>query len=211
MKIKELRELEKRAYLSWHRDGLADIGLGILVLLFGLGMKYDQTLLAPIYGCLGYPIWLILKQRITEKRLGYVEFGEERKTREKRGWILLFLLGCVFLMLGIMAYILVSTGRGGTSLPGGNGLLFLGVVFAVLISSIGIVLQLVRLHAYSVFVVFSVLLGHFLGWLPESAVILGGAVPTTSGFILLVTFLKKYPVVKSTELPEVEDRGDSVQ
>ena len=83
-----LKQLEKRAHLMYHRDGITDLALGILVVLFGLGMKYDQTLLAPIYGCVGYPVWMLMKQWITEKRIGYVEFGAARKKREKRGWIL---------------------------------------------------------------------------------------------------------------------------
>jgi hypothetical protein len=51
-------------------------------------------------------------------------------------------------------------------------------------------------------------MGQFLGWLPEYGVILGGAVPTSAGLVLLVTFLKKYPAIEENSLPETEDSGD---
>ena len=200
-----LKWLEKRAYLTYHRDGLADLALGILVLLFGIGMKYDQTMLAPIYGCVGYPIWLLMKRWITERRLGYAEFGTARKSREKRGWVLLFMLGCLVFVLGIMAYMAVI---GGGGLPGLRGYLMISVIFAVLISSIGLVLELARLHLYSVMILFIGSAGHMLEWKPESCIILPGSLIVVTGAALLISFLIKYPATGMEPEALAEGKGD---
>lgn len=191
-KADSLKRLEKQAYLTYHRDGLTDLALGILVVLFGIGMKYDQTLLAPIYGCIGYPLWFLLKRWITERRLGYVEFGTARKSRERRGWILLFMMGCLVLFLGIMSYLAVIGGSSG-GLGGLRGYLLISVIFAVLTSSIGLVLDLTRLHLYSLLILCLGSAGHLLGWQPESGILLPGCLILAAGAALLISFMIKYP------------------
>ncbi len=34
-----LKELERKTYLAYHQDGLADLALGVVVVLFGIGMR----------------------------------------------------------------------------------------------------------------------------------------------------------------------------
>lgn len=187
----EMKEVEKRAYLSWHRDGLADTGIGLLVLIFGIGMKTDTTWLAPIYGCLGYPLWLLLKQWITERRLGWVAFGAERKRREKRGWTIMLIMGCGIFVLATGAYLLVRGASGG-GLP---GILLISLIFVVLTSGLGIILQLIRLQVYSGIILLFGVAGNLLEWKPETGVILPGAIIVIAGLILLVTFVRKYPLI----------------
>ena len=197
-------ELEKRTYLTWHRDGLADLGVGLLVLIFGLGMKYDLVLLAPVYGCVGYPIWLLLKQWITERRLGWVAFGERRKRREQRGWTVLLMLGCGVLVLMAGAFYLVS----GEDRSGMMEQLAISLIFVLLVSSVGAVLQLVRLHLYSGLILLAGVLGHILSWNPETRILLPGAIVVLSGGILLGTFIARYPAGSGgDELPGTEGSG----
>jgi len=187
-----LKQLERRAHLMYHRDGITDLAIGILVVLFGYGMKYDQTLIAPIYGCLGFPIWMLAKQWITEKRIGYVEFGAARKSRERKGWTVTLLAGCVFLIFGTASYAIV-TGGGTGWLAGIRGYLLISMIFAVLSSGIGMVLDLARLHIYSLILLLMGILGHFLEWKPETGILLPGLLIVFTGAILLITFLLKYP------------------
>jgi len=37
-----LREIEKKAYMSYHQDGLLDIFVGVYILGFGLGIWVDR-------------------------------------------------------------------------------------------------------------------------------------------------------------------------
>jgi hypothetical protein len=187
-----LKKLEKRAYMAWHGDGLVDLALGGVVLLFGLGMQYDQTLLAPIFACMAYPLWLVGKKGITEKRFGYVEFSEERKQKEKVGMIVLLLMGCFTLMMGVMGYLALTGGGSGAGFMRDNGYLFLGIVFGLLSSSVGLVLGLTRLHAYSCLILACIASAHLMEWTPPVGVILPGSIIVVSGFALLVAFLRKY-------------------
>ena len=40
----DLREIERKAYMSYHQDGLLDIFVGVYILGFGLGIWADITL-----------------------------------------------------------------------------------------------------------------------------------------------------------------------
>jgi hypothetical protein len=205
-KALKLGALEKKAYLMYHGDGLADLAIGLVVLLFGLGMEFDQTLLAPIFAAVAYPLWLGAKKGITEKRLGYVEFSEERKSKERRGMIILFLLGSVTFLLGILGYVALTGGGAASGLLQRSGYLLLGAMFAVLISSVGLVLGMVRLHAYSAMIILSVSLANLFGYSREMGIIVPGVLTVSSGTWILASFLRRYPV---SEGSGSEDVGES--
>ena len=38
-----LKEIEKKVYLSYHQDGLLDLFLGMAIIFFGIGMATDQA------------------------------------------------------------------------------------------------------------------------------------------------------------------------
>jgi len=139
---------------------------------------------------------MLAKQWITEKRIGYVEFGSARKSRELKGWIVIFVTGCLFLIFGIMSYAIV-TGGGTGWLSGLRGYLVISMIFAILSSGIGMVLDLARLHLYSLILVLMGLLGHILEWKPETGIILPGLLIVFTGAMFLITFLLKYPAVGS--------------
>ncbi|MEX0320719.1 MAG: hypothetical protein AB3N63_01025 [Puniceicoccaceae bacterium] len=196
--------IEKRTYLAWHGDGLVDLGLGSVVFLFGLGMQLDQVLIAPIFGCLAYPLWLIGKKWITEKRFGYVEFSDERKRKEKLGMVILLLLGSFTFLLGVMGYHAVVSGGAGAGFMKENGYLVLGIVFGLLSSSVGLVLGLSRLHVYTSLILASVALTHTMAWPHPYGIIFPGLVILVIGISLLGQFLWKYPVDK-TGMSEAEE------
>lgn len=200
-----LESLEKKAYLMYHGDGLADLALGLVVLLFGLGMQFDQTWLAPIFAATAYPVWLLAKRGIAERRLGYVEFSEARQAKEKRGLIYLFLLGCVTLLLGVLAYGAVVSGGGMRELLQAGGNIFLGMIFAVLISSVGLLLGTVRLHAYSAVVLLSVVLTRTVGLSRELGIIIPGTIIVLCGVGVLVKFLRLYPAASSLGEEETDE------
>ena len=187
-----LNEMEKKAYLMYHGDGLVDLALGMVVLLFGLGMQFDQTLLAPIFAAVAYPVWMAAKKGITEKRLGYVEFSEARKGREKRGMLILFLLGCLVLLMGVGGYVAVTGGGAMGGLMRESGFILLGFIFGLMISSVGVVLGATRLHGYSLLVILSVIGAHLLELPRQVGIIVPGAIIVLLGLYMLVTFLLRY-------------------
>ncbi len=199
-----MKWIEKRTYLAWHGDGLVDLGLGSVVFLFGLGMQLDQVLIAPIFGCLAYPLWLAGKKWITEKRFGYVEFSDERKRKEKLGMVILLLLGSFTFLLGVMAYKLVVGGGAGSHFMLDNGYLMLGLVFGLLSSSIGLVLGLIRLHVYTSLILASIALTHTMVWPHPYGIMFPGLIILVAGISLLGQFLWKYPVENSEMVEEKE-------
>lgn len=191
-RVMNMGTLEKKAYMMYHGDGLADLALGLVVLLFGLGMEFEQFWLAPVFAAAGYPLWLLGKRGITEKRLGYVEFSEARQGREKRGLVYLFLLGSLLFLLFLLGYGVVVSGASAAVLLEGAGEFLLGGIFVVLISSVGLLLGTVRLHAYSAIVLLSVVLGKLAGWPRELGIILPGVIIVGCGIVVLARFLVRY-------------------
>jgi MFS family permease len=185
--------IEKRTYLAWHGDGLVDLGLGSVIFLFGLGMQVDQVLFAPIFASVCYPLWLVAKKRITEKRFGYVEFSDERKQKEKQGKVILLLLGSFTFLMGVMAYHVAIGGGTGANFMHQNGYLMLGMVFGLLSSSIGLVIGLSRLHVYTSLILVSVALVHTMAWPHPYGIMIPGLVILIAGISLLGQFLWKYP------------------
>jgi hypothetical protein len=77
-----LKEIEKRAYMSYHQDGLLDIFAGLYILGFGLGIIMDVlwefgfgVIMPAILIATVLPIWIEAKRKITMPRIGFVNFG----------------------------------------------------------------------------------------------------------------------------------------
>ena len=78
-----LKEIERKAYMSYHQDGLLDIFAGLYVLGFGLGIFVDlildfgmgMILMPAVFVSLALPLWIAAKRRITMPRIGFVNFG----------------------------------------------------------------------------------------------------------------------------------------
>ena len=92
LKDNDLREIEKRAFRSFHGDGLVDMMIGIVFLLWASGPLLENLNLpraliqTPLMVFL--PIALIIaKKKITIPRLGTVKFGPRRKLLRRKNII----------------------------------------------------------------------------------------------------------------------------
>jgi hypothetical protein len=97
----ELKQIERKAYLSYHEDGLVDIGLGLVFLTFGLVTLSGKSLFSSLCWM---PALLIapMKRMITVPRMGMVKFGASGRMRKAKiallvscGAVLLFILAAV--------------------------------------------------------------------------------------------------------------------
>ena len=92
-----LKELEKKAFISYHQDGLVDIGLGLILLTSVLSSTLDEigtsdSLRQVIYIPLMLLCPLIIyfgKKHITTPRLGYVKFASKRQFKRKNAILIL--------------------------------------------------------------------------------------------------------------------------
>lgn len=192
----ELKKLSRKAYLSYHQDGLIDILIGLGILGFGLMMLTGNV----IFNMLAWmPIifYMPLKNRITVPRFGYVQFSSERAQRVKLLLALLVGLLLFSFLLGLYVFAVADNMPPLVELlVAGDGMLLIGGLFVLMMLLAGIATGLSRLFVYAVLTMLIVPGGAVLGIVPEMRVIFLGALILTVGIILLVRFLRAYPLPK---------------
>lgn len=103
-----LKEIEKKAFVAYHKDGLIDLFLGFMMLVailsstldaYGVADSIRIAIYIPIMVILGPGLYSLGKKTITIPRLGYVKFGPGR--RNKRKMIIIGLVHIVLLTLVI--------------------------------------------------------------------------------------------------------------
>ena len=102
-----LHDIERKAFTSYHGDGLLDICIGSVILFLALiTMWFPEYWFFLIAGVM---IWVSLyagaKKTITFPRLGYVEFSSIRRRRIEYVLISGLILLVTFNILGILAMI----------------------------------------------------------------------------------------------------------
>jgi hypothetical protein len=194
----DMKEIERKAYMSYSEDGLVDIAIGTVILLWGVFLLVEPSGLIAILGPLALPIWYLGKRFITIPRSGMIQPSQkmERKMRN---------LAIFLVVLGVIALGGILTGRiVGYMFSGGYSLGILGLVLAGGISVLAYLLNATRIYIYAVLIFIAFAGGEILSTSITTfdafafSVILAGALILLSGLAVLVRFLRKYP------LPEME-------
>jgi hypothetical protein len=199
-----LQEVERRAYRSTFQDGFYEILWGGLFLMFAL-IPVVESLGVSRYYC--YPSILVLalipwlgKRYITQPRLGAVEFGGKRKSRQR----LTAAIGVIALVL-MAPLVIIMLAKG---LPDGLTWQTVALIAAPAITIGVLLLNYSRMYVYASLFIFSIVasefllhyvtkpLGNFLAFALPGVLILG------YGIFLLVTFLMAYPRLNE-EAPDV--------
>jgi len=190
------RNLEQKTYLAYQRDGLLDLIIGAGILCLGLNEAMDTT----IWGFMTLLLiiaYMPLKRRITFARIGYVKFNVVRRglnTMLVGGMIMiilaLLLVGALFLLRSdnSQSLNLVRWIRKGP-------LLLYALLGSIGFGLAGLITGIRRLCIYALLSIVMMSGAHLLN-LPIFVAFLffGGAIIVT-GAVLLVSFLRKYPVV----------------
>lgn len=189
------KKLERRAYLTYHQDGLLDLTFGVIIIGIGLIFLTDGSV-GFFLSWMPFVVYLSLKRSITVPRLGYVEFRLQRSRKDN-----LFTIGFVMLLAivvgGIFLLGALSAMEGTSSEPGDSidqyiwmaisgvgAVLFVGAVLAIRVR---------RLVLYSTLTAIMVIAGFLLDLNPAIYLIILGAVVFITGLVMLVRFLRKYP------------------
>lgn len=154
----DLKAIERRAFRSTFQDGLWDIYLGSLLLLFGIalslfefGMSIEWIVVIVITLCiLSMGIFFGGKKYITVPRIGLVKFGKTRKVRTRKMTLLLvlsFLLGVALLIAGILG----DKVQFGWSTPIPFPALVFSAICLVTFSSGAFLLDNIRFYLYGIF------------------------------------------------------------
>jgi hypothetical protein len=207
-----LREIEKKAYMSYHQDGLLDIVIGLYAVAFGIGIVADKILyfsfaaiMPAILISIVLPIWIQAKRKITMPRIGFVKFGARGSNKLFAIFLGLAVAGLgVFMALGVF----LATGQNGIpfwiEIMFQYGMLVIGLGSAVIASLFAYTMGLKRLYGYGLLTFALFTSGHFLSIPFEYFLLAIGSVIIASGATLLVQFMRKYPLPKGANANVVQ-------
>ena len=195
-----LKEIERRAYMSYHQDGLMDIFAGLYVLGFGLGI-FMQIIWDSSFGVIMpailittvLPIWIAAKRKITMPRIGFVNFG----TRGANKLTVVFIGTMVAGLFAFFAFTFATSQSGlrqWLNLIVQNGMLIVGFATLAVCAIFGYTMGLKRLYAYGLLAVIVLVIGHFMGIFFAYIITTLGITVMVAGLALLIGFVKKYPL-----------------
>ena len=98
---KEFDTLKQKVYFAYHQDGILDLVAGSVVFGFGLNMLTGNIAFL-MAGWMAMMLYILIKQRITIPRFGYVRFESEKKTFRKG------LIGVVIGVLVLLFFVLLK-------------------------------------------------------------------------------------------------------
>ena len=201
MNNSNLKDIEKRTYISYHQDGLLDIFIGTYILLFGIGILLQTItdfstwfVIPAIFPALMVPIWMSAKKKITIPRIGYVKMGNKGSNK-----IMAVFIGTAVAGLGM--FMLVSFGSNldwAVAIKDqiiSNSMIIIGIAGIIICSIFAYSTGLKRLYAYGLITFIIFITGYFVS-IPFAYFLLTiGTIITISGFILLWQFIKKHPLI----------------
>jgi hypothetical protein len=198
----DLREVERRAWTLYFQDGLWDIFFGLMFLGGGLraltGSRWFYLLVAA-----GILVFILGKRWITLPRLGQINYGPGRRARLNA----IRLVGFAAVVYTAVVLAMILSGADLSGIP-------VGWIFVILVPGVFLLmaylLDFTRLYGYALlaaaFTVISELYGDpAAAW----AQIVAGLVPLVVGIVLLVRFLRAFPVVDEEALARGGDNGRS--
>jgi len=196
----DLEALERKAWRSYFQDGLWDILLGCIVLMFaiapplsriGLGDFWSSAVFVPFW-VLVFLLIVLIRKYIIAPRIGVVKFGQTRKKKLFKFNILMFVVLLLGLILGIISFRNINA-------PGWvHSLRFIAIVL-ICSSLAAYFLDFKRLYVYGIIIALSIPIGEWLyvhtGVPHHGYPITFGitaAIMIIIGLILFVRLLRKY-------------------
>jgi hypothetical protein len=193
-----LKEIERRAYMSYHQDGLLDIFVGVFILGFGVGVFMDimlefgfGSIMPAILIAVILPVWVAAKRKITMPRTGFVKFGT-------RGSNKLFAIFLGLMVAGLGVFFAFTLFQGGQSpwldVIFQNGLIIMGIGSLAVCILFGYSMGLKRLYAYGLLALIVLAIGQFTGIFFAYLLVALGTTVLATGCALLIAFVRKYPL-----------------
>jgi hypothetical protein len=185
--------VERRVVRTFWDDGLIDVLSGLGVLLVGIAWQFDLVPLGAVAPALLIPFWRPLRARITEPRLGYVEFSDAQVGRHRSFLTWSIVAGCLTFLLGVSLYFFATSTAGVVPLQN-----WIAALPACLIGCMAFLTSFLiltpRFIGYAAVFCVSGALVVLLAKTPGLALIAGGAVVTTLGMFRLLSFIRSHPL-----------------
>lgn len=188
----KMRSLEKELYAGRFDDGLLDLCVGLGLLGVGLSWLSGWHVYGAVMPALLIPLWIALRRRVSEPRLGRVEFAPARR-RSERSWLLGTLaLGSAVLVLAVAVYLAV--GRGGAA-PRALVPLLPGLLLALGLVLVSAMIGAPRFAAYALALGGLAALTTWLGADPGVYIAAGGGLLCLWAAALVARFLSTHPAL----------------
>ena len=190
-----LKVLERKAYLSYHQDGLIDSFIGLFVLIFGIGMAFDISYIGGVLPPLGIALYAAAKRIITIPRIGLVRFGPERTLRMKKEKKFFQIFFSITVLLGVLLFfgvagrqnIVITIMRKFVMAP-------IGIIGAVGFAFLGYWKQISRYYIYAGLILITVFVGPLLKISHPAYFSFLGIMMLIPGLCILTQFIRKYPL-----------------
>ena len=196
-----LRETERKVFKSSFQDGLTDVGIGCVILMFPIAL-----LLGPYLGDFWSPVvllpfsWMVIfglrliRKFVVSPRVGIVKYGSWRISRTKRLNVLILFTLIFAAVLGFLSAVKFDV------MPGWTYAARLSLVLLIGFSLAGYFLDFPRLYLYGILAALAPLIGEILyvrldvphHGFPVTFGITAGLMIVT-GLIFFVRLLRTYP------------------
>lgn len=190
--------VERRIVRRYWDDGLIDVLSGIGVLLIGLAWQCNLVPLGAVAPAMLIPFWSPLRKRITEPRMGYVEFSDDQEGRQRSFLLWTIGIGCLTFAIVVGAYFLRTSPLAGVAAESWIAALP-ACLIGVLAAAVSFLILVPRFLAYGVVLALAGVAVVVLDMRPGAAMIAGGIIVTGVGLLRLAKFVHTYspPPLKS--------------
>ena len=196
-----LKDLEKSMYRVSTQDGILDIQIGLMLLMFVLPIYLSDRLGDFWSSVVFLPLWIIViygfrafRKKIVQPRIGKIQYGTYRKKRLMRLNIIILVFNLIALLLGVLSFIQFKEVSGWIVSARFSVIILLGFSLA------GYMLDFPRIYLYGILISTAPVIGEYLyqihGFSHHGSPVTFGflsAVLVLTGLIILVRLLKKYP------------------
>jgi hypothetical protein len=192
----DFKKLQQRTYQSYHQDGLIDIIIGLAIIGYGLMLAFDSSIFI-FMGWMPIIFYMPLKNRLTVPRIGYVKFTTSNNKIGIAAAIVLLVI-----LLGIFIFLVAGPNNISPQLSAWLSqyyLLLLGGIAALCFAGAALLTRITRFYIYALLILFTFSAGTWLGIQPPIFVIATGALIEVVGVLLLVRFLRNYPIEAAHE------------
>lgn len=210
-----LKEAERKVFRSTFRDGLVEIMLGCVVLMFAiapflspyLGDFWSSAVFLPFWAGVFCLLWAV-KRQVVRPRVGVVEFGAWRRTRMLRFNLAMLVAGIAALILGVLSALSFGT------IPGWMHTARFSLIILIGFCVAAYFLEFAGLYLYGVLIALAPLIGEvlyvYLGVPHHGYPITFGLTAVfliVVGLVKLVRLLHAYPRPNERPLVETSANG----
>jgi hypothetical protein len=196
----DLDEIERRAYLSYHEDGLIDIVLGIGLFIASLWAYVEMIYLMGGMIVSLTPMYMGMKKKYTFPRIGEVTFSTDRTRRSQNSMTFLVIMN----VIGVLGALVFWMAFSGDTRPQwmllmiDNFPVVLGIAGGVIWAVVGYITDLTRFYRYSAATLVVIGSANFISTPFIAHMLLLSVIVLVSGYMQLRSFMNKYPLVQES-------------